>query len=160
MKSAVWIVVVSALAGCSGKIQTYTSCPQDGPCKGVPFYTMKEVTESYVYDRIIGADGKPFRIAGRATGEDCELVEVQETKLVVSSVMNYLYYEPGVFETSKFAVDLNSNGTLAKVSTESTPAVKETAEAIAALATAYRTVKPLTTPKAVPVPRCTSRAPI
>lgn len=151
--------MATTLVGCSGKIVTYKSCSEEGVCKGVPFYTMKEVKELVVYDRIIGADGKPIRVAGDVSGNECELVEVEETKLVVSGVTNYLYYDPGVFETSKFGVELNSNGTISKASTESTPAVKDTAEAIAALATAYRTVKPLKIAGFVGAPRCTSKAP-
>lgn len=156
-----WIALVAAgaaLVGCSGKISTYTSCTES-ICKGVPFYTMKEVSQPYVYDRILGADGKAIRIAGDTTGKDCEQVEGDETKLVVSEVPNYVYYDAGFFETSKFGVELNSNGTLSKVSTESTPAIKETAEAIATLATAYRTVKPVQSHALAGTPKCTSKAP-
>ncbi|MBI6616065.1 hypothetical protein YA0729_25315 [Pseudomonas simiae] len=149
--------VIAVLAGCSGKVITHTSC-SDNICKGVPFYTMKEVTDRYFYDRILDADGKAIRVAGKPSGQDCIPVEVEERKLVVSSTANYIYYDAGIFETSKFSVDLNTNGTISKVSTESTPAIKETAEAIAALATAYRTVKPVKS-GFVGELACTSRAP-
>ncbi|MCV4285108.1 hypothetical protein [Pseudomonas capsici] len=157
MKRLFFVAIAVGLAGCSGKVITHTSC-KDNICKGVPFYTMKEVTDRYFYDRILDADGKAIKIAGQPEGQNCDLIEVEEQKLVVSGVANYVYYDAGVFETSKFAVELNSNGTISKVSTESTPAIKETAEAIAALATAYTTVKPVKAGLVSGRP-CTSRAP-
>lgn len=156
-----WIALAATtlvLTGCSGKIVTYTSCTA-GECKGVPFYKMKEVTDRYVYDRIIGADGKAIRIAGGPTGKDCILVQVEEKKLIATDTTNYLYYDAGFFETSKFAVDVNPNGTISKVSTESTPAIKETAEVIATLATAYRTINPVQVGFVGGTPQCTSKAP-
>lgn len=157
MERLLILSVMAVLAGCSGKVVTHTSC-RENICKGVPFYTMKEVTDRYFYDRILDTDGKAIRVAGKPSGQDCSPMEVEEQKLVVSSTANYIYYDAGVFETSKFGVELNSNGTISKVSTESTPAIKETAEAIAALATAYRTIKPVKTGLVSELP-CTSRAP-
>lgn len=153
------IAILVVLAGCSGRVVTYDSgACKEHRCNGVPIYVLAEKTTTYRYDRILGKDGDIVRISGDRNGNSCNQVEVTEQKLVPSE-QKYLGYEPGIFETSKFNVDLNANGTVSKVGVESTPAVKETAEAIAALVTSYRTLHPLEAKSAGNTdPDCTAKA--
>ncbi|NMX38843.1 hypothetical protein HBO34_13290 [Pseudomonas veronii] len=141
MKRFMIFSVIAVLAGCSGKIVTYEQSDCKNGCEGVPFFRLVQVKEHYIQDKILNKEGEMLRYAGGDENTGCFAVQVTETKLIPAAQESYIRYEAGWLETSKFLVDLNDNGSLAKVGADSTPGLKMAVDAVSTLATAYGTVK-------------------
>ncbi len=137
------LAVALILSGCSGTLRTYTNpttiCPESSTnChfEGVLYRPLIKSEKHYVRDRILDLKGN---VTHHLTGEDgkrCTPIEVTEIILIPDPNNEYLIsYDAAFFETAKFSVDLNPNGTLSKVGMESTPGGKSLAESLVTLAT-------------------------
>jgi len=129
-----WVVL---LAGCSGKIYTVQT-PQfvDGKTEGVLFYGYKAVEKKTVLDRIRhtktgNITHSMYETPG--TAKYCSPQIKLKTVMVADYSTQYaIKYEPGLFETNKFSVELDK-GMLKSVNSESTPGLKTAVESLQGL---------------------------
>ncbi|UOK36824.1 hypothetical protein MJP36_20225 [Pseudomonas palleroniana] len=145
--------VSQILTGCSGHIyvmnsdqaaQKFGSENEKTRYVGVPFSPLRERIYTYYQDRILDKDGKVIKIF---TGTDadtaataCDPVKIQEAQIAADvdpRNIKYISYEPGIFETSNFGVELE-NGAISKVTSSSTPGVKVVADAASTIVSAAR----------------------
>lgn len=125
---AAWLLV-----GCSGKVYTVKNplFDKENKTEGVLFYGYKVVDKPVTYDRI--RNSKTGNITNSMYEDPnsekyCEPITVTGKEVVADyDTMYSIKYEPGLFETRKFAVSLDK-GMLATVNTEVTPGVKTAVE--------------------------------
>ena len=126
------------ISACSGTIYTVKN-PQfvDGQTKGVLFYGYKPVEIKVLFDRIRNSKTGDITNSMYAVPNSngyCSPNVI--TKKIIEADYDTVYsvkYEPGLFETNKFAVTLEK-GTLASVNSESTPGVKTAVESLQGIA--------------------------
>ena len=133
------LISVLLISGCSGTIYTVKN-PKfvDGKTKGVLFYGYKPVEKKVLFDRIRHPKTGYITHSMYAVPDSKEYCSPNViTKKVIEADYDTVYalkYEPGLFETNKFAVTLEK-GTLASVNSESTPGVKTAVESLQGIAT-------------------------
>lgn len=138
MKIAIIFLAVGALSACSGKIYTVQN-PQfiEGKAEGVLFYGYKVVEKKVLFDRIRHPKtGDITHSLYEPPGSTKYCAPNVITKKVVEADYETVYaikYEPGLFETNKFGVELDK-GTLKSVNSESTPGVKTAVESLQGIA--------------------------
>ena len=135
----VTIILTLLLSGCSGTVYTVKD-PEfiDGQTKGVLFYGYKPVEKKVLFDRIRHPKTGDITHSMYAVPNSKEYCSPNViTKKVIEADYSSVFavkYEPGLFETNKFAVTLEK-GTLASVNSESTPGVKTAVESLQGIAT-------------------------
>lgn len=138
MRLLILLFAMSLLVGCSGKIHTVQS-PQfkDGKTEGVLFYGYKIVDKKIVLDRIRHPKtGNITHSIYEVPGSDNYCApQIKITKVMVPDydTQYAIKYEPGLFETNKFSVELDK-GMLKTVNSESTPGVKTAVESLQGIA--------------------------
>ena len=128
---------ICILAGCSGKIYTVKN-PEfvDGMTEGVLFYGYKPVEKKIILDRIRHAKTGDITHSSYEPSNSAKYCRPQVKKVTVAEPdYNTVYavkYDPQLFETSKFSVELDK-GMLKSVNSESTPGPKSAVESLQGL---------------------------
>lgn len=146
-----WVFITIALAGiggCAGQLYTFKTpdkaCENndcDGKYPGVLIYPLVESVEVYIQDKILGPKGELTHWINGPAGQACTPTLLEERKLVPKiDEERLISYESAFFEISTFSVDLNANGTLAKVGTASTPGGKNLVDSLVSLSTTVKTL--------------------
>lgn len=136
------------VTGCTGKFYTVTdieeACEKRNKAEncikynGVFVRPLKPVTERIIRDRILDDKGNVTHFINGKGQKECLPLEVEVTKLVADTTNNQIvHYEPGIFETSSFSLELNSDGTIKSVGTSSTHGGKALVESLVALKTTF-----------------------
>ncbi|MBB3103745.1 hypothetical protein [Azomonas macrocytogenes] len=145
------LIAAIFLSGCSGYLYTYPDanyfCHNDEGNKnldkndifkcnkyeGVLYYPLKNNESKYYLNQITNDKNEIVKYYPADTFEKlCKPVNVTETKMVSDyDNPSLIQYKPAFFETSKFNVELDNNGRLIKVGSDSTPGGKTMAETAA-----------------------------
>ncbi|MEW8405458.1 MAG: hypothetical protein AB2689_28055 [Candidatus Thiodiazotropha taylori] len=138
MKIVMTILTLASLTACSGTVYTVQN-PQfkEGKTKGVLFYGYKPVEKKVLFDRIRHPKtGNITHSIYESPGSSKYCAPNVITKKVIEADYETVYaitYEPGLFETNTFGVELDK-GTLKSVNSESTPGVKTAVESLQGIA--------------------------
>jgi len=148
-RNVISLLFFTNLYGCSGTLYTYSKI--DDACvsvndkcsnkyEGVRYRPLVLQTDTYIQDRILNSKGEVTHFAGGTGNKKCVPTKVEEQKLAPDLNNEFIIqYDSAFFETSKFSVELNADGTLSKVGTSSTPGGKALVESITGFATSART---------------------
>ncbi|MCO8166828.1 hypothetical protein NJC40_03425 [Pseudomonas sp. 21LCFQ02] len=160
MKQIFLAVMAMGLVGCSGHVVTYQGERQackDGKCEGIPFRKVEPAIAQRTLNTIPASADSKARYSNKTGDEGC--VEVLDVTIVnaASKDVSYISYQPGLFEYAEFSVDLNPNGTLSKVGVVPVAGLKEAAESVASIASAYKLVNEANalSVKSAGLPKCT-----
>ena len=135
------LALLLGLSGCSGTIYTYDN-PVDAcvetehGCKyaGVLYRPLIPNERRFMHDRILDNAGKVTHHIFDSAGKKCRPVVVTVVELIPDPNNQHLItYDAEFFETAKFGVELNDNGTLSKVNSESTPGGKSLVDSLVSL---------------------------
>lgn len=138
MKIIIIVLAVATLTACSGKIYTVQNPKfNDGKTEGVLFYGYKPIEKKVLFDRIRHPKtGDITHSIYEPPGSSKYCAPNVIIKKVIEADYETVYaikYEPGLFETNKFGVELDK-GTLKSVNSESTPGVKTAVESLQGIA--------------------------
>ena len=153
MKKVIVFIIFIFLYGCSGTVYTVQD-PQfkaekegeDKRIKGVLFYGYKPVTKKITLDRIrnLKTGNITHTMYTDPSSPNYCRPATKEVKTIEADydTVYSVYYEPGLFETNKFSVQLEK-GTLKAVNSESTPGLKVAVESLQGLVDVFQDIKVL-----------------
>jgi hypothetical protein len=124
MRFLTLIMCIALIAGCSGQIYTIVDPESEDSkkIKGVITYLPQPLVLVYETTQLHDKDGN---VIGKAEDGSCLPVELYEIVSIPDYTKKYaVVYEPGLFETNKFGLELDK-GVVTKINTESSSVAKE-----------------------------------